>query len=109
MAGPDWPGPRGGDGPVTPLGQAAWRDVELAAKGIGGLAARDAQDDFVLPSAAPSSTVPPAGLSCDRASPSLRTYPTDAVPPHRGRRCPHVSTIGASREVVHRPTSMSWT
>jgi hypothetical protein len=86
----------GGDGLVTPLGEPARRDAELAAEGVEGLAAQDAQDHLGLASAGPASPVLAAGRSCGRAAPSLRIDQPDAVLLRRGRHCPHVSQMGVS-------------
>ncbi|MEY4534577.1 MAG: hypothetical protein RLZZ246_895 [Planctomycetota bacterium] len=51
------PGLHGGEGLVTPLGERAGRDSELAAEGIEGLATKDAEDDLRLASARPAALV----------------------------------------------------
>jgi hypothetical protein len=95
LPGPE-PGLHGRDGLVTPIGEPAWRDAELPAEGVEGLAAQDAQDDLGLTSAGPASPVLAAGRSCGRASPSLRIDRPDAVLLRHGRHCPHVSQMGVS-------------
>jgi hypothetical protein len=51
------PGLHAGERLVTPLGELAGGDAELAAEGVGRLAAEDAEDDLGLAAAGPTSAV----------------------------------------------------